>query len=205
MKNLLIIVICLQLHFVSFAQIFNDVDEVTPFQGDIAAVKKGNQWGFIDAKGTLIIDFRNDLVLTTVKDDTGITTSFPMFKNERCLIKKLIDNTYFYGYIDKKGNEVIKPTYLNASNFENGHAIVILTSKDVIGYNKVLKKDIISSKIEEFIINPSGEMVKYLENPRNNDSPKTNPKTPPFFYSKFIAPNIVAVKKKDQKWDIYEF
>lgn len=201
MKNLIIIFICFQLHFVSFAQIFNDVDEVTPFQEDLTAVKKGNEWGFIDKKGTLVIDFRSDLVLTNSNPNKEITSSYPVFKNGRCLIKKLIDNTYFFGFIDKKGNEIIEPIYLNATNFKNGYAIVILPSKDVIGYNEVLKKDIVSSKIEEFIINPSGEVVKYLENPRKNITSKT----PPVFYSKFIAPNLIAVKKKDQKWDIYKF
>lgn len=201
MKNLIIIFICFQLHFVSFAQIFNNVDEVTPFQEDLTAVKKGNEWGFIDKKGTLVIDFRSDLVLTNSNPNKEITSSYPVFKNGRCLIKKLIDNTYFFGFIDKKGNEIIEPIYLNATNFKNGYAIVILPSKDVIGYNEVLKKDIVSSKIEEFIINPSGEVVKYLENPRKNITSKT----PPVFYSKFIAPNLIAVKKKDQKWDIYKF
>lgn len=205
MKNLVIIIICLQLHVVSFAQIFNDIDQATPFQGDIAAVNKGNQWGFINKEGTLVIDYRNDFVLTNNIDKMGIVSSYPVFKDGRCLIRKLSGDTYFYGYIDETGNEVIKPNYLNASNFENGYAIVILTSINVIGYNEVLKKDIISSKIEEFIINPSGEKMKYLENPRSYDSPKTNPKTPPVFYSKFIAPHLIAVKKKDQKWDIYEF
>ena len=201
MKNFIIILICLQLHFVSFAQIFNDIDEVTPFQGDIAAVKKGNQWGFIDKNGTLIIDFRSDFVLTDMQSPKGTISSYPVFKNNRCLIKKLINKTYFFGFIDNNGNEIIEPIYLNATNFENGYAIVILASKDIIGYNEVLKKNIISSKIEEFIINPQGENVKYLENPRTNNSPKK----PPVFYSKFIAPNLIAVKKKDQKWDIYKY
>jgi len=205
MKNLVIIVICLQFHFVSFAQIFNDIDEATPFQGEIAAVKKGNQWGFIDKKGTLVIDYRNDFVLTKNTDEMGNAMWYPLFKDNRCLIRKLSGDTYFYGYIDEIGKTSIEPNYLNATNFENGYAIVILTSKDVIGYNEVLRKDIISSKIEEFIITPSGELFKYLENPRSDDSPKTKPKTPPVIYSKFIAPNIIAVKKKDQKWDIYEF
>lgn len=201
MKNFIIILICLQLHFVSFAQIFNDIDEATPFQGDIAAVKKGNQWGFIDKNGTLVIDFRSDFVLTNIEPTKGIISSYPVFKNDRCLIKKLIDKTYFFGFIDKNGNEIIEPIYLNATNFENGYAIVILASKDIIGYNEVLKKNIISSKIEEFIINPLGEIIKYLENPRTNNSTKK----PPVFYSKFIAPNLIAVKKKDQKWDIYKY
>ncbi|MBG7630727.1 MAG: WG repeat-containing protein [Bacteroidetes bacterium] len=205
MKNLIIIIICLQFQFVSFAQIFNDVDEVTPFQEELAAIKKGSQWGFINKEGTLVIDYRNDLVLTNIMDEMGKVSTYPVFNNERCLIKKLIGDIYYYGFIDKTGNVVIKPNYLNATNFKNGFAIVIITSKDVIGHNEVLKKDIIYSKIEDFIINPSGEMVRYLENPRSNNSPKTKPKTPPVFYSKFIAPHLIAVKKKDQKWDIYEF
>ena len=205
MKNLIIIIICLQFQFVSFAQIFNDVDQVTPFQEELAAIKKGSQWGFINKEGTLVIDYRNDLVLTNIMDEMGKTSTYPVFNNERCLIKKLIGDIYYYGFIDKTGNVVIKPNYLNATNFKNGYAIVILTSKDVIGYNEVLKKDVVSSKIEDFIINPSGEMLRYLENPRSNNSPKTKPKTPPVFYSKFIAPHLIAVKKKNQKWDVYEF
>lgn len=205
MKNLIIIIICLHFQFVSFAQIFNDVDQVTPFQEELAAIKKGSQWGFINKEGTLVIDYRNDLVLTNIMDKMGKVSTYPVFNNERCLIKKLIGDIYYYGFIDKTGNVVIKPNYLNATNFKNGYAIVILTSKDIIGYNEALKKDVVSSKIEDFIINPSGEMVRYLENPRSNNSPKTKPKTPPVFYSKFIAPHLIAVKKKDQKWDIYEF
>lgn len=201
MKNFIILLICVHLHVVSFAQIFNDVDEVTQLQGAIIAVKKGNQWGFIDKDGTVVIDFRNDFVLTSITSDSGVILMYPIFKDDRCLIKKLIDDTYYFGYVNTKGEEVIKPIYLNATNFENGYAIVILPSKDKIGYNEVLKKDIVSSKIEEFIINSSGETVKYLENPRNN----TSSKTPPVLYSKFIAPNIIAVKKKDLKWDIYKF
>lgn len=205
MKNFILVLICLQFYFVSFAQIFNNLDEVTTSQGDLTAVRKGNQWGFINQNGTLVIDFRNDLVLTKNHVNPTTVSTYPVFRNDRCLIKELINGTYFFGYIDKKGKAVIKPSYLNAHNFENGFAIVLIPSKDVIGYNEVLKKDIISSKIEGFIIDTSGEVIKYLENPRSNDSPKTNPTTPPHIYSKFIAPHLIAVKKKDQKWDIYKF
>jgi len=205
MKNIIVLIICLQFHLLSFAQIFSDINEVTPFQGDITAVKKGNQWGFINNKGVLVIDFRSDFVLTKQVNNKGTTTLYPVFKDERCLIKKLIGDTYFYGYINKSGKEIIDPIYLNATNFENGYAIVIVPSTNIIGYNKILKKDIISTKIEAFIINTSGQKVMYLENPRYDTSPKTKPKTPPTIYSKFIAPNLIAVKKKDLKWDIYEF
>lgn len=205
MKNLVILLICFQFHFASFAQIYNDIDEVTPFQGEIAAVKKGNQWGFINKKGTLVIDYRSDLILSENIDKMGNTLLYPTFKDNRCLIKKLTNDTYLFGYIDENGKTIIEPNYLNATNFKDGYAIVVLTSKDIIGYNEILKKNIISTNIEEFVIDPSGELVKYLENPRNNDTRKTKPKTPPEIYSKFIAPHIIAVKKKDQQWDIYEF
>ncbi len=205
MKNLAILIICFQLHFASFAQIYNDIDEATPFQGEIAAVKKGNQWGFINKKGTLVIDYRSDLVLSENIDKMGNKFLYPTFKDNRCLIKKLTNDTYLFGYIDENGKTIIEPNYLNATNFKDGFAIVVLTSKDIIGYNEILKKNIISTNIEEFVIDPSGELVKYLENPRNNDTRKTKPTTPPEIYSKFIAPHIIAVKKKDQQWDIYEF
>ena len=48
-------------------------------------------------------------------------------------------------------------------------------------------------------------MVRYLENPIKYDASKRKSKKPPVFHSKFIAPHLVAVQKKDLKWDVYEF
>ena len=45
-----------------------------------------------------------------------------------------------YGYIDKTGTIVIAPQFLNATNFENGHALIIAPSKEVIGFNKLFFK-----------------------------------------------------------------
>ncbi|MFT7252255.1 MAG: hypothetical protein ACI9FW_002015, partial [Flavobacterium sp.] len=39
-----------------------NIDYISPFYDGVAAVKKGNNWGFMDKKGTIIINFRNDLV-----------------------------------------------------------------------------------------------------------------------------------------------
>ncbi len=205
MKKLVIIIMCLHFNVVGFSQILNDIDEVYPFNEGIAAVKKGNQWCFINKKGETVIDFRNDFVLTKNIDKLNNLVYYPVFKNDRCLIAKLEGDVYYYGYIDKSGNNIVKPQYLNASNFENGYAIVIKTSKVVVGFNKVLDKNVVSKKIEVFIIDTSGGIVKYLENPRADDTLSRKPKTPPAFHSKVIAPHIVAVQKKDDKWDIYEF
>lgn len=206
MKKFIILIICLHFNLVGFAQLLNDIDEVSQFNDGIAAVKKGNQWCFINKKGETIIDYRDDFVLTKiVNQDLNVTDYYPVFKDDRCLIKKLINDIYYYGYIDKNGSVIIHPQYLNATNFENGFAIVIAPSKDVIGYNKVLKKDIISSNIEEFVINKTGKKVRYLENPIDYHLSKRKSKNPPVFRSKFMGAHLVAVKKKDNKWDIYEF
>tara|TARA_R110001583_G_scaffold39773_3_gene127449 strand:+ start:337 stop:960 length:624 start_codon:yes stop_codon:yes gene_type:complete len=207
MKNLVVLLFLLQVHSFCFAQILSDVDEVYPFSEDLAAVKKGNEWGFINKKGALVISYRSDLDLKDNFSEKGKIGNkwHPAFKDDRCLIKKTINEVNYYGYIDSKGNEIIHPQYLNATNFENGFALIIAPSKDVIGFNEILKKDIISSNIEEFVINTLGEKVRYLENPINYDSSKRKSKLPPVFHSKFIGARLVAVQKKDMKWDIYEF
>ena len=198
MKNLLILIMCLSIELVGFAQVLTDIDEVSQLNENLIAVRNDEEWGFINEEGLLIIDYRDDFVLDKAK-------SYPFFKDGRCLIRKLIDNEYLYGFIDNSGNEVIVPQYLNASNFNNGYAIIIKLLKEKIGYNEVLKKDITTSKLEEFIIDINGEVVKYLENPRNYIPSRVKSKSPLNFHSKFIVPHLIAVMKKDGKWDIYEF
>lgn len=206
MKKFIIIIICLHFNLIGFAQLLNGIDEISQFHDGIAAVKKGNQWSFINENGETIIPYRQDLVLTKMLDkDQNVTSYYPVFMDGRCLIKKLINDIYYYGYIDIKGNEIIHPQYLNATNFKDGYAIVIAPSKDVIGYNEVLKKEVISSNIEEFVIDITGKKVRYLENPIDYHVTKRKSKNPPVFRSKFVAPHRVAVQKKHDKWDLYEF
>ncbi|MFO7674423.1 MAG: WG repeat-containing protein [Lutibacter sp.] len=204
MKKLLILIVCFSMHSTAFSQIFSEIDEVYPFHGDFAAIKKGNQWAFIDKDGKKTIDFRADLVLTNRLNSLNQTTSYPVFNDGRCLIRKLIGDTYYYGFINEKGIEVIKPQFLYATNFSNGYAIVVLTSKDSIGFNVVLNKAVVSNIMEEYVINTSGELVKYLYNPRKN-VPANYKNGVPIIESKFIAPNLVAVKTKNKKWEIHQF
>ena len=191
------------------AQLLTDIDEYFPFQDELAPIKKGEKWGFINKKGDIEINFRDDIVVLNdnafVRSEFINSTSYPIFSNNRCLIKKLIDGTYYYGYINEKGNEIIEPQFLNASNFKNGYALAIKLAKNSIGYNEVLKKNIVTYRLEEYIIDTEGTLFKYLYNERNYIPSKTQNSSPPIFYSKFIAPNLIAVKNKDQKWDLYDF
>ncbi|MDP2069766.1 MAG: WG repeat-containing protein [Lutibacter sp.] len=204
MKKLLILLVCFSVYTGVFAQTLSDIDEVYPFHGDFAAIKKANQWAFVNKEGKKIIDFRSDLVLTNRLNSLNQTISYPVFNDGRCLIRKLMGDTYYYGFINEKGVEVIKPQFLNATNFSNGYAIVVLTSKDSIGFNYVLKKAVVSNIMEEYVINTSGELVKYLYNPRKN-VPANYKNGVPIIESKFIAPNLVAVKTKNKKWEIHQF
>jgi hypothetical protein len=204
MKNLFLLIICFGIHSAVFAQIISGIDEVYPMQGEFAAIKKGDQWAFITKDGKKAIDFRDDLVLTNKVNASNQTASYPIFYDGRCLIKKLIANTYYFGFINEKGVEVIKPQFLNATNFSNGYAIVVLGAKDSIGFNQLLKKPIMSNYMEEYVIDTSGELVKYLYNPRKNVT--ANYKNGiPTIESKFIAPNLVATKTKTKKWEIHQF
>lgn len=204
MKNLLIFIICFSIHAGAFAQILSDIDEVSPIHGDLVAIKKGGQWAFIDKDGNKAIDFRNDLVLTNKVNSFNKKTPYPVFNDGRCLIRKLKDGINYFGFINEKGVEIIKPQFLNATNFSNGYAIVVVASKDSIGFNKVLKKPIMSNYIEDYVIDTSGELVKYLYNPRKK-IPSNYKNGIPTIESKFIAPNLIAVKNKSKKWEIHQF
>lgn len=68
----------------------------------------------------------------------------------------------------------------------------------------MLKKAIVSNIIEEYVIDASGELVKYLYNPRKN-APANYQNGVPIIESKFIAPSMVAAKNQRGKWDIRKF
>ena len=61
MKKIVVFIICLSFGFIGFSQISRENDIVTPYQGELAAVKNGDLWGFIDKNGLLVIDYRNNL------------------------------------------------------------------------------------------------------------------------------------------------
>ena len=70
MKRLQLFAVLIALPFFGFSQTLDDLnkpiignlDEVAPFSEGLAAVRKGDQWGFIDKEGGMVIDFRNDVM-----------------------------------------------------------------------------------------------------------------------------------------------
>lgn len=92
----------------TFSQSVENLDEIAPFSEGLAAVRKGNQWGFINTEGDLVIDFRSDLhwnsnADTSKSDVSGVR--YPTFHEGRCLITKMVeDKVSVYGFIDTQGN-----------------------------------------------------------------------------------------------------
>ena len=199
-KKLIILFICFGMPPLLFSQVLKDVDAIFPFHENLAAVKKGNEWAFINREGEKVIDFRRDMVSSK---STKKNSSYPMFVEGKCLIKKEINNEYRYGYIDTTGKIVVEPQYLNATNFNDGYAMIIKPDVTTMGSNNVLGKRMLNSKLEEYIIDSSGKIIKFLDNSRAYIPSKT--KVVPKFKSKLLAPNIVAIKTKSGKWNIEKF
>lgn len=210
MKSLVIFISLFIFYSSSFSQILTNVDFISPFHEDLAAIKKNNEWAFINKDGLIVIDFRNDLVSS--KSEVNLhelkpgSINYPFFKEGKCKFRKQIEGIYYYGFIDKTGKESIAPEFLNITNFQDGYAIAIKFETKLLGENKVLNKRMVSYRLEEYIIDASGDIIKYLDNARNiTPANLGSNEPPPIFESKFIAPHLIAVKNKDQKWDLTEF
>ncbi|MDH5414804.1 MAG: WG repeat-containing protein [Flavobacteriaceae bacterium] len=210
MKNLSIFIICLMIHTFGVAQILNDIDFISPFHEDLAAIKKNNEWAFINKDGLIVIDFRNDLVSSrsevSLHESKPGSIYYPFFKEGKCKFRKNIEGIYYYGFIDKTGKESIAPEFLNVTNFQDGYAIAMKFETRVLGSNKVLAKRMVSYKLEEYVIDTKGNLVKYIIEGRNVTPTKIGTNDiPPVFQSKMIAPHLVVIKNKNEKWDLFEF
>jgi hypothetical protein len=183
--------------FFGFTQTTDTFETISPFHEGFAAVKKGNQWGFINTEGTIVIDFRDDLV--TTKTHEG---AYPVFKNNRCIIVKKEKKISYFGYIDIAGKTVIAPTFLNAINFQNNVAIVLELKKEIAGYNNVLGKDIVYYTYLEVLINTQGEIKQQLTTPENIVLERKYLPAPPKITSKLLSEKLVKVLNKNRKWTI---
>jgi len=183
---------------IGFNQNVDNIDFISPFNDGFAAIEKDGQWGFINQEGTLVVPFRNDLVLLKMDEK-----DYPIFQNERCLISKKKDGILYFGYIDGLGHTVIEPQYLNATHFQNGIAIVLELVKTNVGNNQMLKKPLVSYDYFEGVITTNGEVVQYLvEEPIHITLSKEYLKKRPVITSKFIADHLIAKWTKDSKWEI---
>lgn len=202
MKTLILFVLSFFICTAVNSQLIQNLNQVENYSEGLSAIKKGEQWAFMDEDGNIVIDYRNDLA--SIKDKDGQIVP-PMFHNGRALIMKTVDNVKVYGYIDTSGNEVINCEFVSATPFSNGYAIVMIYYKEVVGKNKLLGKDVVSYQTEEFVIDINGKAMTPSLNKRIFAPQKMKSGEQPEFSIKFIGERIIAVESENQKWDVYSF
>ena len=184
--------------FLGRAQELSQIDFISPFYDGLAAVQKGDSWGFINEDGKLVVEFRYDLVLKEVNGH-----SYPVFNSGRCLIHEKREGISYFGYIDDKGKTVLPLDFLNATHFKEGTALVLKLFKNVLGRNDVLGKAMIDYSYREIIIDVNGQELYYIfEDPVHITLSKDFIKEVPEIKSKFLAKSILAVKMEEKKWSI---
>ena len=181
----------------------SEIDEIAPFSEELAAVRKGNQWAFMNMEGTLVIDFRNDLVWNKNADTSaygikGIRQ--PSFQNGRCLVKKIIEEIPVYGFIDTSGKLVIEHQFLNVNPFDDGYTTGIMYEKVFQGKNEI-KLDVYKYKFHEVVMDTSGKIHEYLLQPENIQMRKSRYELP-WLRSKLIAKNLIAIRGNDNQLEI---
>ena len=182
-----------------FTQSIENLDYVSPFHDDVAAIQKNGEWAFINQKGDIVMNYRSDLVTTTSDGKT-----YPIFVNNRCLITKEEAGVTYFGYIDKTGATVIKPQFLNATNFKNNVAIALNVVKENSGKNNILGKSVVSYRYYEVTIDTNGEVKDYLS-PDDGISVVLEKKylsKPPKISSKHLGDQLVVTKGENGKWTV---
>lgn len=202
MKKLCIFLLGIMVCIPASAQLLKDLDHVSKFNEGHAAIKKDDSWAFINKKGDIVIDFRDDLVATEQKESEF---NAPVFSNGRALIKRTEDKITYFGFIDQKGKKVIQSEYVNATPFKNGFALVMHYNKEVVGQNKLLGKDVVSYEIAEYVIDVNGKALTPMLNARNFVPEKFKSGKSPSFTAKFIGERLVAVYTEGNKWEVYSF
>jgi hypothetical protein len=206
MKGRITLLLTLAFVWQGFGQVISDLDWVSPMHEGYAAVKKGNMWGFIDNDGVVKIEPRGDLVSSKMSAE-GVAEGemeYPVFIEGRCLVEQTFDGIRYFGFIDSSGKTIVEPGYVNATNFRNGFAIVTQYSKQVLGKNELLGKEVVNYQLEELIIDKKGEVVTALMNARTY-VPNKIKGSPPDMNAYFLGERLVAVKGEDGKWSIFQF
>ena len=197
-RSILIILLLTSFPFLTISQVQTKIDTIAPFEEGLAGVEKNGLWGFIDSNGVIVIDYRNDIVVSL--------NNAPTFSNGMCLIQEDKDGVIFYGYINTKGEKRIPAEYLLATPFENGYARVIKHYKTVTSSTNALGKRIVYYSYNELLIDTENQTVQHLRGPQNlimNEYELR--KNPPKITSMFINDNLIAVRDKNNKYKIYNF
>ncbi|MBC8757708.1 WG repeat-containing protein [Kordia sp. YSTF-M3] len=197
-KAILLLLITVLIPVFVYTQSLENLDYISPFHDDLVAIQKDGQWAFVDEKGTIVVNFRNDLVTTKINDE-----NYPVFKNDRCLIEKEKEGILYFGYIDKTGKTVIEPQFLNAMNFNTEVALVLELEKQIVGKNRVFNKDVVHYQYYEVLIDIDGNIKKYLTKDGVNIAlDKKFLTKPPHFTSKQISENLYAIFNENKKWTL---
>ena len=206
MKNL-ILGILISIPFVLFAQEPKEFDFVANQENGFTAVKQGNNWGFIDNNGNMVVSLRNDLVSNEDPKSGKVGVEgikYPQLQEERAIIKKEKNGINYYGFINASGKMFIEPVYLNVSNFSNGKALSIKLEEERLGENQLLGKGVISYKYDVVLLDKNGEVVKYLEGPFPVAVSKKKLREAPAINAKWLGENVVSVKGPNGKWKIHK-
>lgn len=197
-KTVVLVLILIVLPIIGIAQSIENIDFISPLHNEVSAIKKDGKWAFINQKGDLIIDFRTDLVAEENEDGT-----YPVFYNDRCKIVEVKAGISYFGFINKSGETVIDPQFLNTTNFKEGIAIALKVNKQVIGENTALDKEMVNYRYFEVLINTEGKDIYYLnQDGVNVVLDKDFLIGVPNIMSKYIAENLYAVKQKDNTWTL---
>lgn len=213
MKNLLFILsLLLAIPFTGAAQsiktlnkpLMEGLDEITPYSEGLAAVRKGSQWAFIDRDGNLAIDFRSDLVWNKDADPNGQGVNaipYPRFRDGRCMFRAVGDDEIpVYGFIDREGNTVIEPEYLNLSEFQEGRAVGIYVKKTFRGKNN-FQLNIFDFSFLEAVLNPQGEILWPIGERQNILMQKRRYERPEL-HAHIIGNGLLVVKTGAGSWEI---
>ena len=197
-KSAVLCFILILLPILGLTQTVENIEFVSPFHDDVAAIKKDGRWAFINEEGQLIMDFRTDLVVS--KNDDG---EYPIFNNNRCKIVEVKAGISYFGFIDKSGNIVVKPEFLGSTNFIEGTAIALKLDKEIISKNIALGKDVVNYRYFEVLINTDGEVTYYLtQEGVTIVLDKKYLREIPKITSKYLTTNLYAAKRKNNTWSI---
>ena len=186
------------------AQVLQSIDEIAPFSEGLAAVRKGQQWGFINEEGDMVIDFRDDIYTNPKVDVTKtdvLGVKYPMFNEGLCLIKRTVeDGVPVFGFINKIGEVVIEPQFLNVFPFKNGYTTAVLFDKNFKGENE-FKLKIYEFKFFDVRLNTAGEITDYFEK-RDHIQMTIKRYEMPEIRAKIINENLVATQIEGKGWSI---
>ena len=208
MKSGLWLTVFLMIPLLTFSQVIQDLDFIGPANEGHIPVLKNNKWGFINSQGEVAVNFRSDLIHNekiSSKTDVGVDSQqIPSMRDGRIIIKKVIDQIPYYGFIDSSGKTVIEPEFLNVSNFNNGYALALKIEEKFLGRNDLLDITIKSYNYDVVLIDREGEVKQYLAGPFPVGISREKLREAPRIEARWVSEDLIAVKNPEKKWGIHK-